>query len=525
VPTSRKHSVANARRAARKAQAAEEALQASELNLRQVIDTIPTLIHVLRPDGSVLYVNRAVLDYTGLTQEDVHQEDYRSRVFHPEDVEMVREERQVALTHPIPYENEQRVLGKDGRYRWFLIRYNPLVDDQRRINRWYVAATDIDDRKQAEAQLEQAYLRLSEAQRLSKTGSFITDLVTDDHNWSEEAFRIFEFDPATKVTVQMVRDKVHADDLPSFDAIIARGMTGADVDFVFRIVTSRGGVKYVRGLARVFTRVAGHPLFIGALQDVTASKAAEEALNRARSELTHVARVATLNTLTASIAHEINQPLAGIITNANTCLRMLDGVPPNLEGARETLRRTLRDANRASDVITHLRGLFSKKEFTLQPLDLNDATQEVIAVLLSDLHRNRVVLRSELDDDLPTVTGDRVQLQQVILNLVRNASDSMRTVEDRPRELVIKTQRDENDGVRFAVRDVGVGLMHASGERLFEPFYTTKSDGMGIGLSVSRSIVERHYGRLWAEPNDGPGATFSFSIPCHPERASDAARP
>ena len=210
-------------------------------------------------------------------------------------------------------------------------------------------------------EVEQAYLRLAEAQRLSKTGSFITDLVADDHNWSEETFRIFEFDPATKVTVQMIRDMVHPEDLPSFDAVIARGMTGADVDFVFRIVTARGAVKHIRGMARVMTQVAGRPLFIGALQDVTDSKLAEEALDRARSELAHVARVTTLNALTASIAHEINQPLSGIITNASTCLRMLNGDPPNVDGARETVRRTLRDGNRASDVITRLRALVQQK--------------------------------------------------------------------------------------------------------------------------------------------------------------------
>src|SRR6185369_14402794 len=279
--------------------------------------------------------------------------------------------------------------------------------------------------KRAEAQVEQAYLRLAEAQRLSKTGSFITDLVADDHNWSEETFRIFEFDPATKITVQRIRDLIQPEDQPSFDAMIAHAMTGADVDFVFRILTSRGAVKHIRGIARVIMQIEGRPLFIGALQDVTESKMAEEALDKARSELAHVARVTTLNALTASIAHEINQPLSGIITNASTCLRMLNGDPPNLDGARETVRRTLRDGNRASDVITRLRALFTKKEFTLEPLDLNEATREVITLSLSDLQRNRVVLHFELAEGLPPVIGDRIQLQQVALNLLRNASEAM----------------------------------------------------------------------------------------------------
>ena len=499
---------------------AEDALRSNERNLSLILNTIPTSIHVVGTDGSVLYVNQAVLDYTGLTLEDVHKEDYRDRVFHPEDVKRVSEERGEALTHAVPFEIEQRGLGKDGKYRWFLSRYSPLLDKHGRIDRWYVASFDIEDRKRAEVQLEQAYLRLAEAQRLSKTGSFITDLLVDDHQWSEEAFRIFEFDPTTKVTVQRVRDRVHPEDLPAFDRVIAQGVTGTDVDFFFRIVTPQGSVKHVRGMARVMEQIAGRPLFIGALQDVTESRAAEEALNRARSELAQVSRVTTLNTLTASIAHEVNQPLSGIMTNASTCLLMLNSDSPNVEGAREPLRRILRDGKRAADVIGRLRALYSRKEFMLEPLDLNEATHEVIALSLSELRANRLTLRSKLADDLPFVMGDRVQLQQVILNLVRNASDAMVGIEDRPRELLIQTERDAVDGVRLSVMDAGVGFKSEVADKLFDAFYTTKNDGMGIGLSVSRSIIDAHHGRLWATANDGPGATFSFSIPFNPSAST-----
>ena len=188
-----------------------------------------------------------------------------------------------------------------------------------------------------------------------------------------------------------------------------------------------------------------------------------------------------------------------------------------MDGARETAKRTLRDGNRASDVITRLRALFTKKEFTLEPLDMNDVTREVVALSLGDLQRNRIVLQSEFADDLPMITGDRIQLQQVILNLLRNASDAMAAVHDRPRHLLIRTARDAENRVRVTVRDAGVGLDVQSMNKLFDAFYTTKADGMGIGLSVSRSIVEKHHGRLWAEPNDGPGATFSLSIPPAPD--------
>ena len=436
---------------------------------------------------------------------------------HPEDLNGLAATWQRIMASEAPGEAEARLRRQDGAYRWFLFRANPLRDESGTIVKWYGVNTDIEDRKRAEAELRRAYDSFADAQRLSKTGSFITDLVADDHNWSDEAYRIFEFEPGTKVTVQRVRDIIHPDDLPSFDSVIARGLSGVDVTFAFRIVTSRGAVKHVRGVAHVIEQIEGRPMFVGALQDVTESMVAEEALNRARSELAHVARVTTLSTLTASIAHEVNQPLSGIITNASTCLRMLDADPPNVEGARETARRTIRDGNRASDVITRLRALFSKKEFTLESLDLNEATREVIALSLSDLQRNRVVLQSELADDLPNVTGDRIQLQQVILNLLRNASDAMVGVHDRPRQLLIRTEREDGDRVRVSVRDAGVGVDAQSMDKLFDAFYTTKSDGMGIGLSVSRSIIERHHGRLWAEPNDGPGATFSFSIPREPE--------
>jgi PAS domain S-box-containing protein len=495
---------------------AEEALAASERNLKLIIDTIPALAWSARPDGSAEFFSQHYLDFVGLSEEQASGWGWAAAV-HPEDLNALTATWQRIIASEAPGEAEARLRRHDGEYRWFLFRASPLRDESGTIVDWYGVNTDIGDRKRAEAELKRAYDSFADAQRLSKTGSFITDLVGDDHNWSEEAYRIFEFDPATKVTIERIREFIHPDDLPSFDAVIARGLTGMNVSFGFRIVTARGAVKHVRGVAHVTDQIDGRPMFIGALQDVTESMVAEEALNRARAELTHVARVMSMSTLTASIAHEVNQPLSGIITNASTCLRMLDATPPDLDGARETARRTIRDGNRASDVITRLRALFSKKEFTLEPLDLNEATREVVALSLSELQRNRVVLQSELADDLPTIVGDRVQLQQVLLNLLRNAWEAMVGVDDRPRQLLIKTEREGRSGVRAMVRDAGVGIDRQAMDKLFDAFYTTKSGGMGIGLSVSRSIVERHNGRLWADPNDGPGATFSFSIPLGPE--------
>ena len=275
-----------------------------------------------------------------------------------------------------------------------------------------------------------------------------------------------------------------------------------------------GRAVWARNTVSMVTGSEGVPQFWMALsEDVTEQHEARVALDKARSDLAHVARVSTLSALTASIAHEVNQPLSGVVTNASTCLRMLDADPPNLEGARETTRRTIRDGNRASEVITRLRALFSKKSAAFESFDLNEAAREVIALSESELQRNGVIPRLDLAAGLPSVLGDRIQIQQVILNLIRNGSDAMSMVADGPRELQIKTERNES-GVRLSVTDSGVGIGPEIESKLFEPFYTTKSDGMGIGLSVSRSIMESHQGRLWAIRNEGPGATFLFSIPC-----------
>jgi predicted ATPase/signal transduction histidine kinase len=231
------------------------------------------------------------------------------------------------------------------------------------------------------------------------------------------------------------------------------------------------------------------------------------------SQLAHANRVLSIGELSASIAHEINQPLSGIVVNASTGLRMLNADPPNINGARETLSRAIRDANRAADVIKRLRSLYAKKDMQFESVDFNEVIREVVALSLSEIERMRIEVRMQLDDELPLVTGERVQLQQVILNLVRNASEAMINVEDRRRVLTITTARGQGETVLVQVRDAGVGFERQGEAKVFQAFYTTKGDGMGIGLSVSRSIIENHRGRIWAERNEGPGATFSFAIP------------
>src|SRR5579863_6001105 len=385
---------------------------------------------------------------------------------------------------------------------------------------------DVTKRKRAEQALRRSEAFLAEAQHLSHTGSFSWRVATDEITWSEQLYRIYELENSVPVTLELIRTRVHPEDLTLYEKMVEEARNGGgDFEWQYRLLMPDQSIKYMHALAQATRDQDGQVEYIAAVQDVTPRRLAEEARDKARSELTHVARVTSLGTLTASIAHELNQPLSGIVTNASTCLRMLAVDPPNVAGARETARRTIRDGNRASEMITRLRALFSKKSATAQSMDLNEATREVIALSLSELQKNRAILRPELADDLPLVTGDRVQLQQVILNLLHNASDAMSTIDDRPRDLLIRTESDDNDRVRLSVSDVGIGFEPQAADRIFEAFYTTKNEGMGIGLSISRSIVERHDGRLWATPNNGPGVTFSFSIPCKPGSLADAETP
>jgi len=316
------------------------------------------------------------------------------------------------------------------------------------------------------------------------------------------------------VTIDRINSRVHPDDLVAMVERVARArVSGGAFEYEHRLLMPNGSVKYLMAVAHGDPNAEGKLEYMGAVQDVTRRRLSEDALAKARSELANVVRATSLGVLTASMAHEVNQPLSGIITNASTCLRMLDTNPPNLEGARETARRTIRDGHRASDVITRLRTLYSRKEPALEPMDLNEAAREVTALSSTEIQKNGVTLRQEFAEDLPPAVGDRIQLQQVIFNLLRNASDAMSTVDDRPRELVIRTEREEGNQVRLSVKDSGVGFAPQQASKIFDAFYTTKTDGMGIGLSVSRSIIEAHQGRLWATPNDGPGSTFSFAIP------------
>jgi signal transduction histidine kinase len=375
------------------------------------------------------------------------------------------------------------------------------------------------ERAQREIVLGRRETLLAEAQRLSATGSFRWRIPVDFIDCSEQLYRIFELDQKMRLTPALMASRTHPDDRAAVHLLFERARGGeVEIELEHRLLMPDETIKYVHLLARQSWAAEGGLEYLGVVQDVTRRRIAEEERDVARSELVHVARSLSLGALTASIAHEVSQPLSGIITNAGACLRLLSTDHPDVQAACETARRIIRDGSRASEVVTRLRALFSRKDMTAEVLDLNEAARDVIALTSAELQRNCVVVHTKLAEDLPSVTGDRVQLQQVIMNLLLNASDAMRAVHDRPRFLLIRTERGDGKRVRLSVTDAGIGLDANIEKHLFQPFRSTKERGMGIGLFVCRFIIERHRGDLKVVHNEGHGVTFSFSLP---ESSSD----
>jgi len=367
------------------------------------------------------------------------------------------------------------------------------------------------------AQLSELFARVPEAVVMLDRESRITRV-------NPEFTKIFGY-TAEEAIGHRIADLITPDDLQEeVESVMHRLVQTGEVFAVETVRRRKNGTRVPVSLicVSVSSNGSGNTGYV-IYRDISETKRLQDEQRRYHEiqlELAHANRVATLGQLSASIAHELNQPLTGIIMNSGTCLRMLTSDPLNLDGAQEAVRRTMRDGNRASDVIARLRALFNKTEPASESVDLNEATREVIALSLGELQASQVIVRTELADDLQRVTADRVQLQQVVLNLLRNAVDAMNAVHDRPRDVLIRTEREDGDCVRLSVKDAGVGFDPRTKDKLFEAFYSTKNDGMGVGLSVSRSIIENHQGRLWADLNDGPGATFSFSVPCRPRAQS-----
>ena len=376
---------------------------------------------------------------------------------------------------------------------------------------------EIAERKRAEEKLRRSEAFLVEGQRLSQTGSFAWQVETGEVTWSKELYRIFEFDESLPVTIERIGTRVHPEDIPLLNDMIERARRAAsDFEYEHRLLMPDHTIKYVHLTAHAILDQQGQLVYIGATREVTRRRLAEEALGKVRSELAHATRVTSLGALTASIAHEVNQPLTAVVNNANACLNLLPDSIASLQEVRAALAEIIEDAERASAVVARIRQLVRKEPFAKALLNLRDIVTEVLGLAHFESAAQHIMIRTDLFEDAPPIMADRVQLQQVLLNLVVNAIDAMKTIEESERILTIRVKGQLRNGVPeclVCVQDAGIGFKSDETERLFEAFYTTKSHGMGMGLAVSRSIIEAHGGRLWAEPNQGVGATFLFSLP------------
>jgi PAS domain S-box-containing protein len=360
--------------------------------------------------------------------------------------------------------------------------------------------------------LQRSEAFLAHGQSISRTGSFGWSFLSGEIYWSEESYKIFEYDRAVKPTLELVFRRIHPDDRDLVQRTIDRASGGrANLDFEHRLLMPDGSVKYLHVLARALEDSSGQLEYMGAVRDVTARTRGEEALRQAKADLAHINRVTTMGELTASVAHEVNQPIAAAVTDANTCMRWLARDHPDLEEARAAAVRVVKDATRASEIISRIRLLFNKGTPERELVNVNEVIGEMIFLLRSEAIRYHISVRTELAADLPQVMADRVQLQQVLMNLMINGIDAMKDV-DGARELVIKSQRAENEQLLLSVSDIGVGLPLQQTDQIFNAFFTTKQHGTGMGLPISRSIVESHGGRLWAAANSPRGANFYFTL-------------
>jgi PAS domain S-box-containing protein len=499
----------------------------TEDRTRLIIDTVPAQLWTESPAGVVDFVNRRWVEYTGMTLEQAVGWGWTGMV-HPDDIERVLSKWRTLISEGKPREIESRLRRSDGVYRWFLSRVCPLVDRSGHILGWYGSDTDIHDRKEAEEKLRQSEAHLQEAQTLGRIGSWVFNVAAGTVVASPELFRIFGRDPGEEqLTKEMLSDvrshpifraSIHPEDLSFVEEFAnAVGHENQAQELEYRIVLPDGSVKYVYSVVHPVFDDSGQVVeYIGTIMDVTERKRAEEALRQTQADLARVSRVTSLGELTASLAHEVNQPIGAAVTNANTCLRWLAGDNPNIAEARAAAQRIVKDGNRAAEIISRTRALFKKGTIHRELVDVNDVVREMVVLLRGEVTRYNIFIATDLEPQLRPAMGDRVQLQQVLMNLMMNGIDAMKDVDGR-RELGIRSRPAEDHQVLVSVSDTGVGLPQEQADRIFNAFFTTKSHGTGMGLSISRSIVESHGGRLWASDNSPRGASFCFTLPAKVE--------
>jgi signal transduction histidine kinase len=433
----------------------------------------------------------------------------------------IREKKDFAVAWRIPM--------PDRTLRYLHSVGHPVVDTDGEVVEFVGTLVDVTDqhlarmalerenakRLRAEDDLRRSEAFLAEGQRISRTGSWAWNVTTGELWWSAEHFRILGLDPnATTPSYELFVDRIHPEDRPTVEETLYKAVRDSShFQRDFRIVTPDGATKYVHSLGRAAANDANNTEFIGTVMDVTERRIAEEALRSALADLERASRLSTTGQLTASIAHEINQPLAAIITNADACLLWLEADRPDLEEARQAATRIVRNGHRAGDIIKSVRALTRKSAPEMVSIDINDLIREVIVLMGAEFRRHSIRVETALPSNLNSVIGDRVQLQQVVLNLIMNGIEAMSESMQGQRQLHVRSANDQSGRVRVAVEDSGPGLDPARADQLFEAFFTTKPEGMGMGLSICRSIIDAHGGQLWASPNLPNGAVFQFTLP------------
>ena len=488
------------------------AARSNEGKIRRLVDANIMGIIIGNLDGTIVDSNDAFLQMLGYDRNDVARKSLNWMDITPPEWRKVNEEHIADIKSTGTTSTyETQLFRKDGS-RIPVLCGAAIFDEAR--GQAVAFVVDLTDRKRADEALRRGEAFLAKGQKLSQTGTFSWRFATEEFVWSDELYRIYEFEPGVDITFEKIATRYHPEDKAIVAGVAEQARRGViSFDYTHRLLMPNGSIKHIHVVAHGNRDKDGQLEYFGAVQDITQRHLADEALNKARTELAHMARVTSLGALTASIAHEVNQPLSGIITNASTGLRMLSASSPDLDGARETTRRTIRDANRAAEIISRLRALFARRKISTEMVDLKEALREVISLSLREIQNGRVTLHSEFADDLPSVQCDRIQVQQVLLNLIRNAAEAMYDVNDRPRQLVISAAKAESGGAIVTVRDSGPGIDPANLERVFDALYTTKTDGLGIGLSICRTIVEAHGGKLWATADAPYGTTFQFTLP------------
>jgi PAS domain S-box-containing protein len=499
--------------AAQRRKRIENESRRAEHELQRIIDCIPIIAAGYDRDGQIDFVNQTWRDYTGTTLDNADRHRWGVAV-HPDDLPLCERTWRAGLATGESFQLEHRIRRADGVYRWFRVSRVPFRDERGNVVRWYASAYDIEDTRRALDLLRRNETYLEFAQQLSRTGSLGWNVATGGFVWSKETFKIMGFEETVVPSPELVLSRTHPDDRALVRSQIERVSQGEkNFEFEHRILLDAETIRHVHVRAKRVEYPSGAEEILGAVMDVTEAKLAQAALSRAQAELAHANRVASLGEMSASIAHEVNQPLGAIAINGEVLLRLLSRQPPNISEAMAAARQIVADAHRATAVVRRTRELSKKAEAEMVRLDLNAVVNDAVELVRREALQSDANVRTLLSGVLPPVRGDRIQLQQVILNLSINGLQAMSSISGRERLLTIHTQKHEPDQVLVAIEDVGTGADPETVGRLFEAFYTTKQHGLGMGLSICRSIVEAHGGKIWASSNEGPGMTFSFTVP------------